>query len=530
MTIAKLTAVVEVIGARLAQSELDGMAKKVTNVSSAADKMAVALGTAGAAAGAYSLGRSALDAAARMEALQMALKSNTSGTQELQAVTADLAAIAKLPAINLEQAYMGFIQLKAAKLSTKEAEDGLRGIAKAAAAVAATPEQFGRAINGLQQIANSTKPLQEDINILREALPNAAMLLEKAFGKSRAEDIAAMGLSGREVAMRFIQIANTIPAVEGGIGNMIVNMEDAFRQLNESIGRLVAKFLEAFGPRVQEAVGKLTDLFDRLSKNGDAVDKIMKVAFTFMVGSVVAGAIKNVAAITEAFIVLRKAIQSVAVAETIAMAVASPGKAIAAIGAAIAIGAGATFGINKLFESMFGSGGGGGGKAGPVQTNIPTAVQGAAKAGGGRAGASPSTLVPLVMEFANQVSKTGASAQTDKPNSIGQNIRLLQFGALLLAMMPDPRSKKPVDILGKIEQNTKATADVLQLRRQTLGGGPIGAYGVTAAELSGQANLRFGDFAASSLIPAGTDLERSMRRIIRDESRKTGLPGNIRRF
>ena len=520
MTIAKLTAVVEVIGARLAQSELDGMAKKVTNVSSAADKMAVALGTAGAAAGAYSLGRSALDAAARMEALQMALKSNTSGTQELQAVTADLAAIAKLPAINLEQAYMGFIQLKAAKLSTKEAEDGLRGIAKAAAAVAATPEQFGRAINGLQQIANSTKPLQEDINILREALPNAAMLLEKAFGKSRAEDIAAMGLSGREVAMRFIQIANTIPAVEGGIGNMIVNMEDAFRQLNESIGRLVAKFLEAFGPRVQEAVGKLTDLFDRLSKNGDAVDKIMKVAFTFMVGSVVAGAIKNVAAITEAFIVLRKAIQSVA----------SPGKAIAAIGAAIAIGAGATFGINKLFESMFGSGGGGGGKAGPVQTNIPTAVQGAAKAGGGRAGASPSTLVPLVMEFANQVSKTGASAQTDKPNSIGQNIRLLQFGALLLAMMPDPRSKKPVDILGKIEQNTKATADVLQLRRQTLGGGPIGAYGVTAAELSGQANLRFGDFAASSLIPAGTDLERSMRRIIRDESRKTGLPGNIRRF
>lgn len=510
MTIAKLTAIVEVIGARLAQSELDGMAKKVTNVSSAADKMAMALGTAGAAAGAYSLGRSALDAAARMEALQMALKSNTSGTQELQAVTKDLAAIAKLPAINLEQAYMGFIQLKAAKLSTKEAEDGLRGVAKAAAAVAATPEQFGRAINGLQQIANSTKPMQEDIAILKDALPNAVQLLDKAFGKSRAEDIAAMGLSGREVAMRFIQIANTIPAVEGGIGNMIVNMEDAFRQLNESIGRLVAKFLEAFGPRVQEAVGKLTDLFDRLSKNGDAVDKIMRVAFTFMVGSVVAGAIKNVAAITEAFIVLRKAIQSVAVAEAIAMAVASPGKAIAAIGAALAIGAGATFAINKMFESMFGKGaGGGGGAAGPVQMNIPPAVQAFAGGGGtGTGGAKPGP---------------GAS----RGGSLIQTLAGLAAG---LAMMPDNRSKKPVDILGKIEQNTKATADVLQLRRQTLGGGPIGAYGVTAAELSGQANLRFGDFSASSLIPAGTDLERSMRRIIRDETRKTGLPGNIRRF
>lgn len=525
MTIAKLTALVEVVGARLAQSELDGMAKKVNNVSSAADKMAMAIGTAGAAAGAYSLGRSALDAAARMEALQMALKSNTSGTQELQAVTKDLAAIAKLPAINLEQAYLGFIQLKAAKLSTKEAEDGLRGVAKAAAAVAATPDQFGRAINGLQQIANSTKPLQEDINILRDSLPNAVQLLDKAFGKSRAEDIAAMGLSGREVAMRFIQIANTVPAVEGGIGNMIVNMEDAFRQLNESIGRLAAKFLEAFGPRVQEVVGKLTDLFDRLSKNGDAVDKIMRVAFTFMVGSVVAGAIKNVAAITEAFIVLRKAIQSVAVAEAMAVAIASPGKAIAAIGAALAIGAGATFAINKMFDSMFGKGGGGE-KAGPVQINIPPAVQ--PFTAGGSAGAVGAVGTGQMNTFSALQEKPGPGASRG-----GRLIHTLAQLVANLALIPDPRNPKsnnPLGILGKIEQNTKATADVLQLRRQTLGGGPIGAYGVTAAELSGQANLRFGDFSASSLIPAGTDLERSMRRIIRDESRKTGLPGNIRRF
>lgn len=190
MTVATLTAKVSVEGAQQAKKELNDLEKKVEKVGSVAERMTVALGAAGAAAGAYTLGRSALDAAAKMEALQQALSANTSGTAELKQVTADLAEIAKLPAINLEQAYMGFIQLKAAKLSTKEAEDGLRGIAKAAAAVAATPEQFGRAINGLQQIANSTKPLQEDIGILREALPNAAMLLDKAFGSSRAEEIA----------------------------------------------------------------------------------------------------------------------------------------------------------------------------------------------------------------------------------------------------------------------------------------------------------------------------------------------------
>lgn len=499
MTIAKLTAVVEVAGAKQAQTELDKMVKKVNNVSSAADKMAMAVGTVGAAAGVYSLGRSALDAAARMEALQMALKSNTSGTQELQAVTKDLAAIAKLPAINLEQAYMGFIQLKAAKLSTKEAEDGLRGIAKAAAAVAATPDQFGRAINGLQQIANSTKPLQEDINILREALPNAAMLLDRAFGTSRAEEIAKLGMSGKEVALRFMQIANTIPAVEGGIGNMIVNMEDSFRELNESMGRLAAKFLEAFGPSIQEAVGKLTNLFDRLSKNGSAVEIIMKTAFGFMVGSVVVGAIKNVAAITEAFITLRKAIQSVAIAEAIAVAIASPGKAIAAIGAALAVGVGSAFAMNKMFESLFGgTASSGGAKAGPVSMNLPPAIQALTKTG------------------------VGARGTTEAGPSTGGNmIRTLAKMAMDFATMPDPRNEKPLDILGNIEQNTRETADVLQLRKRSLGGGALFGLGVTAAEIR-SANAPVGHGFASSIVVGGNQIERSIRKVVMDEVRRSG--------
>jgi len=32
------------------------------------------------------------------------------------------------------------------------------------------------------------------------------------------------------------------------------------------------------------------------------------------------------------------------------------------------------------------------------------------------------------------------------------------------------------------------------------------------------------------LIPAGTELERSVRRIMRDEARKNGTPGIMRRF
>jgi hypothetical protein len=90
-------------------------------------------------------------------------------------------------------------------------------------------------------------------------------------------------------------------------------------------------------------------------------------------------------------------------------------------------------------------------------------------------------------------------------------------------------------ILGKIADNTKTTADALTLRRETLGGGQLGQMGVTAGELAvgGGGGIRMGDFFGggnNGLIPAGTELERSVRRIMRDEARKNGTPGIMRRF
>jgi hypothetical protein len=93
------------------------------------------------------------------------------------------------------------------------------------------------------------------------------------------------------------------------------------------------------------------------------------------------------------------------------------------------------------------------------------------------------------------------------------------------------------EMLGRIANNTKTTADALTLRRETLGGGQLGQLGVTAAEMSGSYNtsstLNMGDFFGGGnrgLIPAGTELERSIRSIIRDEARKNGTPGIMRRF
>lgn len=84
------------------------------------------------------------------------------------------------------------------------------------------------------------------------------------------------------------------------------------------------------------------------------------------------------------------------------------------------------------------------------------------------------------------------------------------------------------DLLLRIANNTRETADALTLRRETLGGGAMGAIGLTGAEV-GAVNASYGRFG-NGLIPAGTDLERAIRRLIRDEGRRNGQPGIMGRF
>ena len=91
-----------------------------------------------------------------------------------------------------------------------------------------------------------------------------------------------------------------------------------------------------------------------------------------------------------------------------------------------------------------------------------------------------------------------------------------------------PIADETNDLLLRIAKNTRDSADALTLRRETLGGGTMGAIGLTGAEV-GAVNRSYGMFG-NGLIPAGTDLERAVRRTIRDEGRRNGQPGMMRRF
>jgi len=78
--------------------------------------------------------------------------------------------------------------------------------------------------------------------------------------------------------------------------------------------------------------------------------------------------------------------------------------------------------------------------------------------------------------FALEAKKPGASVNAARA--------LMPFGAES-KIKADKDSKDVKSNLQKIESNTKKSADLLDLRRQTLGGGEMGRLGITGAELAG---------------------------------------------
>lgn len=88
------------------------------------------------------------------------------------------------------------------------------------------------------------------------------------------------------------------------------------------------------------------------------------------------------------------------------------------------------------------------------------------------------------MAFTEDFRKFRKSFDMKKPDATVNAARaLLPFGAES-KMKQDKDTKDVKSSLQKIESNTKKSADLLDLRRQTLGGGEMGRLGITGAELA----------------------------------------------
>lgn len=191
------------------------------------------------------LGASAIQQAGEIESLKLAMVStfDTAGRSAAEA-TAEVEALrqaAKEPGLDFEQAVRGSVRLQGVGIAAEEAREILVQMANAVASTGGTAQELDGVTRQFAQIIAKGRVLQEDVAILAENMPVISRFMQQAFGTASVEAIRNMGVSGKEFVDRITQAAATLPRVEGGIKNALVNAGAEARNSLAALGEAISK-------------------------------------------------------------------------------------------------------------------------------------------------------------------------------------------------------------------------------------------------------------------------------------------------
>jgi tape measure domain-containing protein len=190
------------------------------------------------------LGTAAVKAFGDIQALKAGLTTVTGSAKETEKQFSRLKEIAKLPGLGLQEAVRGSINLQVIGFSAGKAEKAMKALGNAVASVGKGKVEFEGALYGLQQLANTEVPLAEDLNILKERIPQITPLLKAAFGSARSDELAKMGVSSAQLVDTIINGLSKLPPVTGGVNAAFENLGDGVKNNLAEIGEIINKNLD----------------------------------------------------------------------------------------------------------------------------------------------------------------------------------------------------------------------------------------------------------------------------------------------
>ena len=205
------------------------------------------------------LGTASLYAFGKIDMLKRGLTTFMGTTEAAEAEFSKLREVAKLPGIGLEEAVRGANNLMAIGMSADEERKAMMSFGNAIATVGGGREMFDLAIRGFGQLSNAAKPLQQDLYQIANQLPQVNKLLKEAFGTNRAEELAAMGITGKQLADFLVTELGKLPPVTGGIANAFENMADTSKVALASFGEAIEKNFDISGK-----LNKIGEIFTSL--------------------------------------------------------------------------------------------------------------------------------------------------------------------------------------------------------------------------------------------------------------------------
>ena len=543
MTVAELTAKISVVGEAAAVRALQRVGQSAKGVGEAIRTAADATRLFEIAQNSFA-SVTGVQAAMAYDSQVRGLAAYAKNAQELQAQLTRLNEIAKLPGLGLTEVRAGVLNLEAAGLSAQTSERALMAFGNALALVGKGKSELDGVILALGQIASKGAISAEEINQIAERVPQIRQVLVSAFGTASTEAIQKMGLSADVAIGKIIAGLEMLPKATQSALTTFENLQDALEQAFLPIGRgILDIFSSAEGgtmrliERVAEMGRQIGEVFSAIGKSGVIQDFLNRVIGAFGPGGNFQQAMINVAANLLAFFAqLPRILQEL-------------GPAIMTFFGDIGYNIKAffknTFGdlqteiqdLVKFLDSQFSS------FLFKFEPILPDNVKSILQTRQNELQA-PETKAPKWNYITPRFPMPAAGAVPDLAAEYGRAIREMLGPQGLPGGMIYGGAQGTggglggpsiADNIGRIADNTKTAADALTLRRETLGGGQLGQMGVTAAEMAvgGGGGIRMGDFMGGGnrgLIPAGTELERAVRSVIRDEARRNGTPGIMKRF
>ena len=213
------------------------------------------------------LGGAAIKAFGDIQSLKNGLTAVTGSAKETEKQFGRLVELAKLPGLGLKEVTKGSINLQVIGFSAEKAEKAIKAFGNAVATVGGGRDEFQRATYGLAQLANTDFPLGEDLNIIKDAIPQVTPLLKEAFGTARSDDLKTLGVTSAQVVDTIVSGLSKLPPVTGGVNAAFENLKDGvFTNLAE-IGEIINKNLDiaALSDKIVDGISSITQWFKSLS-------------------------------------------------------------------------------------------------------------------------------------------------------------------------------------------------------------------------------------------------------------------------
>ena len=213
------------------------------------------------------VGAAALKSFADMEKLENGLIAIMGSSEGAAVELEKLRKVAENPGLALPEVVKASASLQSVGMNADAARETITQFGNAVARAGGGAEQFDGVVLALSQISAVGKVTQEDLNQIKERLPEFARVMKEEFGVVTAEGIRELGISSEEFIKRSVGALGNLERANGGLANTFDNLKDNVGASLAELGKTINETLnlEAVVATLSEGLQRLVDGFKSLN-------------------------------------------------------------------------------------------------------------------------------------------------------------------------------------------------------------------------------------------------------------------------